>query len=515
MSTAEVAKRYFGALAAHDVDAAVACWSGGGVDRFVGQRDLIAPEGVREYFSTLFDAFPDFAFHILDTTTAQDRTAVRWRATGTFAGPGRFEGFEPNGARIELEGCDVVMVRDGLIVTNHAYLDGADLARQLGVLPPVGSRAQTRLIALANLRTRARRRLSGGEAEPVADGVWLVRGGFPSRTMNVYLLADDGGVTVFDAGIASMAPAIAAAAARLGGIRRVVLGHADADHRGAAPGLHAPVFCHAAERAAAESDHPFRDYWRFDALDAYARPVYPRLLRAWDGGALAVEGTVAAGDEVAGFRVVDLPGHAPGLIGLFREADRLALVSDCIYTRRSPVRAPEARARFPTSPSTRTPSGRGPRSASWPSWSPRRVARSRRAGERRCRRCVGPGGGRVMGKRSRQRAREQTPLPDVPTAAYPDAEGNILVLRGSLGPAARAQYARTLSGGLAQEDAWQRAVELLFERLAVSWTLAGLEISRQKELLGRYRMASADERRFVREALRRHLAEHFPEMEAP
>jgi glyoxylase-like metal-dependent hydrolase (beta-lactamase superfamily II) len=35
---------------------------------------------------------------------------------------------------------------------------------------------------------------------------------------------------------------------------------------------------------------------------------------------------------VAGFRVIELPGHAPGLIGLFRDSDRLALVSDCIYT---------------------------------------------------------------------------------------------------------------------------------------------------------------------------------------
>jgi glyoxylase-like metal-dependent hydrolase (beta-lactamase superfamily II) len=287
---------------------------------------------VREYFTALFAAFPDFGFEILETTTAHDRTAVRWRATATFAGPGSFEGFEPNGAHLDLEGCDVLTVRDGLIVSNHAYLDSGDLARQLGVLPPTGSRAEDRLTALANLRTRARRRLSGNEPEPIADGVWLVRGGFPARTMNVYLLADEGGVTVFDAGIKAMAPAVAAAAAQHGGIRRVVLGHADADHRGAAPALHAPVYCHPAERAAAESDSPFRDYWHFELLRAYARPVYPRLLRAWDGGAVAIEGTASAGDTVAGFRVVELPGHAPGLIGLFRDSDRLALVSDCIYT---------------------------------------------------------------------------------------------------------------------------------------------------------------------------------------
>jgi glyoxylase-like metal-dependent hydrolase (beta-lactamase superfamily II) len=111
-----------------------------------------------------------------------------------------------------------------------------------------------------------------------------------------------------------------------------VLGHADADHRGAAAGLGAPVFCHAAERAAAQSAHPYRDYWDFAKLNAAGRLLMPRLLRSWDGGALSIAGTVAEGEEIAGFRVVGLPGHAPGLIGLFRESDRLALVSDCIYT---------------------------------------------------------------------------------------------------------------------------------------------------------------------------------------
>jgi hypothetical protein len=103
----------------------------------------------------------------------------------------------------------------------------------------------------------------------------------------------------------------------------------------------------------------------------------------------------------------------------------------------------------------------------------------------------------------------------IPTSEYRDAAGNVLTLRGSLKPGARREYADILTGGLEREDAWQRATELLFERLAVAWTISGLEITRQKELLGRYRMATADERRFVRDALREHAAEHFPELEAP
>ena len=118
-----------------------------------------------------------------------------------------------------------------------------------------------------------------------------------------------------------------------------------------------------------------------------------------------------------------------------------------------------------------------------------------------------------MGRRSRQRAARDKL--QAPTSDYRDDEGNVLTLRGSLTPAARGEYADTLGGGRDREDAWQRAVELLFERLAVSWTIAGLEISRQKELLARYRVASQDERRFVRDALREHVTENFPELQAP
>lgn len=129
-----------------------------------------------------------------------------------------------------------------------------------------------------------------------------------------------------------MAPAILSAGAQLGGIERVVLGHADCDHRGAAARLGAPVYCHPLEVAAARSPALQRDYWDLSKLPRPAEVVYPQLLRIWDGGPVDVAGTVAEGEEIAGFEVIGLPGHAPGLIGLFRERDRLALISDCVYT---------------------------------------------------------------------------------------------------------------------------------------------------------------------------------------
>jgi glyoxylase-like metal-dependent hydrolase (beta-lactamase superfamily II)/predicted ester cyclase len=329
--TEAVARRYFAALAARDPSAMAACWKAGGVDRLHGQAELVAPDGVREWFAELFAAVPDASTEVVATTTEGGRCAVRWRMTGTFAGPGAWQGLEPTGARLELEGCDVVEVDGGQIVANEAYVDGMTIARQLGVLPPRDSGQERALTALTNARTRFVRRFAAGEAEPIADGVWVVRGGFPRRVMNVYLLKDGDGVLVFDAGIRTMAPALAAIGARMGGITRVVLGHGHADHRGAAPKLGAPVYCHPAEQADAEGDGG-RHYFDLSKLDRHGKLLLSRMLPVWDGGPVEIAGTVQEGDEVAGFRVIELPGHAPGLIGLWRESDRLALVSDCFYT---------------------------------------------------------------------------------------------------------------------------------------------------------------------------------------
>ena len=104
-----------------------------------------------------------------------------------------------------------------------------------------------------------------------------------------------------------------------------------------------------------------------------------------------------------------------------------------------------------------------------------------------------------------------------PEFSYSDADGSALVLRGSMTPATRLQYAEVVSGNiLSREDAWHRSVEFLFERLVVRWEIAGTPpITKQKELLARYRFASQDERVWIRGVLREHLAEHFPEMQAP
>jgi hypothetical protein len=120
-----------------------------------------------------------------------------------------------------------------------------------------------------------------------------------------------------------------------------------------------------------------------------------------------------------------------------------------------------------------------------------------------------------MGRRSRRQAK-LAETPQAPGQDYSDPEGNVLTLRGSLTIGSRRAYAEALAGNvLSLEDARQRAFELLFERLAVRWVIAGVPSESQKDLLARLRVASPGEREWIRQTLRRHCAEQFPDVQAP
>ncbi len=121
-----------------------------------------------------------------------------------------------------------------------------------------------------------------------------------------------------------------------------------------------------------------------------------------------------------------------------------------------------------------------------------------------------------MGKRARKRAKGGGGGPAAPAAVsdYRDEDGNVLTLRDELSTGTLRGLERLDAKPAASaEDRWQRRVEYLFERLAVRWEIAGLPLDGQKELLGRYRMASAGERRAVRAALAEHLGARHPDLE--
>jgi hypothetical protein len=113
-----------------------------------------------------------------------------------------------------------------------------------------------------------------------------------------------------------------------------------------------------------------------------------------------------------------------------------------------------------------------------------------------------------MAKRRRHRRRQP-----VPTVDYADPEGNVLSLRQSLSAGTIAKIGEAPPGAASSlDDAWRRRTEMLFERLAVRWEIAGLPLTEQAILLGRYRIADAETQRWVRETIAAHLERHIPEL---
>ena len=112
-----------------------------------------------------------------------------------------------------------------------------------------------------------------------------------------------------------------------------------------------------------------------------------------------------------------------------------------------------------------------------------------------------------------KRRRKRQPREKAPTVEYADAEGNTLELRRSLSPGTIAKLGEgPATAATSSEDAWRRRSELLFERLAVRWEIAGLPLTEQKMLLGRYRMADAATQEWVRGTIAEHLDRHIPEL---
>jgi steroid delta-isomerase-like uncharacterized protein len=157
-----IVAEYFDALAAQDLDRAVATWKPGSHDRLYGFADMIAPDGIRDYFASLFAAIPDFRLEVQSMVAEGDQVAVHWRAGGAFDGTAKFQGLAPNGRAVELQGLDLLTVEDGKIVSNYAYTNGMEFARQVGALPPQDSGPERAMAAAFNAKTAVEKRLRGG-----------------------------------------------------------------------------------------------------------------------------------------------------------------------------------------------------------------------------------------------------------------------------------------------------------------------------------------------------------------
>jgi steroid delta-isomerase-like uncharacterized protein len=157
MDTESVVRQTFAALDSRDIERFRALVHPEAEDRFLAVGTFTGREAIVAFFREMFAAVPDARLEVRRVVASGDVAAVEWTMRGTFSG-GAFQGIQPTGKSVEIDGVDVIEVRDGLQYRNSIYYDGASFARQIGMLPPLGSRGDRTLLALFNARTRLRRR---------------------------------------------------------------------------------------------------------------------------------------------------------------------------------------------------------------------------------------------------------------------------------------------------------------------------------------------------------------------
>jgi steroid delta-isomerase-like uncharacterized protein len=112
---------------------------------------------VQEFMRASLRAFPDLHFSEPDPPALAATGPLvlwAWRMEGTHSGRIDPPGFAPTGRRIRVDGVDQWTMRDGRIALYGAFYDMNDLARQLGIVPAPGSRAERGMAALQRLQAR-------------------------------------------------------------------------------------------------------------------------------------------------------------------------------------------------------------------------------------------------------------------------------------------------------------------------------------------------------------------------
>ena len=155
----------------------------------------------------------------------------------------------------------------------------------------------------------------------LADGLYLLRG-FPPNAINVYLLED----VLIDAGTRQAQRRIVRQI-RGRPVSAHALTHAHPDHQGASHAicerLHIPLWCGRDDVAAMETPGAISNSQAPGWLNSFQA-------RFWTGPAHPVARALNEGDEVAGFSVLEVPGHSRGHVAYWRESDRTLILGDVL-----------------------------------------------------------------------------------------------------------------------------------------------------------------------------------------
>jgi steroid delta-isomerase-like uncharacterized protein len=118
-------------------------------------------EAVAEYLISVWRAFPDLEFTWPEGPYASFRgvkLALHWHLTGTMKGPMDPPGFAPTGRRMDLEGVDLLEIRDGLCCAYQGFFDRQSVAQQVGIAPATGSQAERVAVGAQRLLAAIERR---------------------------------------------------------------------------------------------------------------------------------------------------------------------------------------------------------------------------------------------------------------------------------------------------------------------------------------------------------------------
>lgn len=160
---------------------------------------------------------------------------------------------------------------------------------------------------------------------PVADGLAVIPSR-PAYSFNSYLL----GTVLLDAGTRGSRKRLLRAVQGRPVTAHAVT-HAHADHQGASAALVQALGvemwgpAHPREREALETGDL--------TLTSTDNVVTRWQRRHWAGPAVHVDRGLVEGDVVGGFTVLETPGHSPGLLSFWREADRVLIAADTMFGR--------------------------------------------------------------------------------------------------------------------------------------------------------------------------------------
>ena len=156
-SNAELVRWAFDMLNTHDVTPVRPLWTSSTVERFPTET-CVGTDAIAAYFEAAFAALPDFHIEIQAITESGDDVMVRWHITGTHNGAA-WQGVVPTGKRVELDGIDHFVIRDGKVISNFVVFDQMQFARAVGLMPPDGSPTERAMKAAFAAKTRLLERL--------------------------------------------------------------------------------------------------------------------------------------------------------------------------------------------------------------------------------------------------------------------------------------------------------------------------------------------------------------------